>query len=384
MITFIQYGLIASYQGVFRLLFLLAAPLLIEGIDVDKLASDFSLFSALTMIFSLAPGVYVHRIIKNKINWKYYAASMVSFGYMLTYIINGIYYYFSNSHLISYELLNLIPLVTLHMIVRNRYIYYKEELLVIVSDLVFTLLFYFLFISFCFFNADSVIFVIYFFSIAILGFVGILKQNKFIREYLNAINSGVSNFCSGGVILLLPFVMSLIDNSLTYTTMLSVSILSIVMLLPRIQLLKKTRDIVRASHRPSAYKYLSLNRIVLFRVLLVSVLVGCLVSLIWFNYQGIANLKVLLVCFGVAFYFLFSQLSLFDCNYIIYKGETFRLLKANVMLLFSYSLMSLMVWFLVRNNCIDDQFGGVLNVYCLSAIMAFRFYHILKVIKDES
>ena len=358
--------------------------MLVQDIDPDKLSSDFSLYSALTLIFSIAPGVYIHRVISLGLSQVHYTLGCLSIGYVLGHITNTVYLYFYGNYLISVELLCLMPLLSLHMIIRNRYIYFKNKNKTIVTDILFTVIFYYIYLIILNLEIVENILNSYFLMIFIIGIIGVAKQKQVQMELLKAINSGVSNFCSGGVILILPYIIGKLDESITYVTMFSVSVLGMAMLLPRVLLLKKTRDIVRSTKSHSAYKFLDLNRIILLKLLLVSVLLGSLVVLIYFSQFEALELREFFICLAIAGYYLFSQLSLFDCNYIIYKGDSFKLLRVNVILLLGYASMSVIIYFF--NSIYAEEYVnlGIVNIYILLMLMILRYRYILRVVTNEN
>ncbi|EKO3948593.1 hypothetical protein F2K80_003202 [Vibrio fluvialis] len=376
-----KYGIIASYQGLFRILFIAVIPFVFLEQNSDKIASEFSVFSSVIIILAQAPGVYFVRILNENISKVRYAISTLSINLFFALTLNLIYFKIFDEYFISLAFCCGLPIVIIHMMLRNLWIYKKQENKVIISDVLFSFLFIVAYML-----ARKYIHEVNYYIVLFTAFIYIVaswKNLRLIKEQVKATSSGLSNFCSGGIIMLLPYVLGKFDSSVVYVSMLFVSILSVLMLIPRIILLKKTKSTVLATNSCNGYRYLILQRKNMLKILSLSLSLSFLCYLIISSYLKLNDINNSLIWIAVSLYLLFSQMSLFDCNYIIYKGMVNTLLYANVTLLFSFFISSLMVYYMSFYGIVESSFASIVSIYFLAFLMMFRYFYIVKVIDEQ-
>jgi len=380
LLSFIKYAIVASYQGGFRLVFMALLPFVFNHEDSNFIATEYSLFSALCLVLAVSPGVYVHRLIHKEVVIKNYTIVIVVFGLFVLSFINLLYELIELSPLLSLSFLVVFPIFVIQMIYRNLYIYMENTNRVIFIDVFFSFVFVLLFFVF----KKKLIIDVPSFALVItsLCFLLCFYNQVLYKEFLKAIASGLSNFASGGMILILPFVLSKFEPSISYEVMVYVSSLSVLMLLPRVLLLKKTKKLVRSTRSVQAYNYLKLLRLKNSYVLMLSLFISFFVYILTvLVLKNIALLNVL-IWIIVSLYFYYSQISLFDCNFIIYKGEVTKLLFANILVFLSFIIINLIIYFLLHNRLISLFYSELFSVLSLLLPIIVRSIYITGVVAE--
>lgn len=332
MYTQLKLFLIAAYQGGFRFLFISFIGFYYSVEASTEIAGSYSLFIILSTLLAVTPASYLPVVMRKKVSVFYYSLLSFFLGYLIliaTCIILERYYEIGMQRVF----LLLFSLYFWHMIVRNYNIYKKNYTIIIYVDVVFSILFFIFFICF---NQMNISFNIYIPLLIVLLWciylwvVAFVKYKQELNELITALGSGVSNFVSGGVVFLLPMILLEVAPTYSYKILLTVSILSVLMLLPRMFLIKKTSSLVRSTTSKLALGYLKRLRSRNIKLLLISICLSFIIFFLLVIIKDIYVIEDIFIWCLLCLYFFFSQISLFDCNFLIYKGAVKPLLIINV------------------------------------------------------
>jgi hypothetical protein len=376
--------MIASFQGGLRLLLVYSASYIALTNEVSFI-SDLSLFFSLSILFIVSQGTHIIKLYNlldsHELN-----------SYKIIVLASSILFYLPIVFLLSsFELITephwfYLSSVSFsfHQLYRNFQLSqgrYKE---VVTSDIFFSVVL--ILLTVVYFNdivfIEKIVLYLYvFYFAAYFIYFRIFFQcasfKKIIIELKEASYNGISNFCSGGILLLLPFLLGTFNPSIVVTVAKYVSWLSLGMLLPRTLLIKNLAAFSQVSAEGAGIKNYLLNlNIKNVKLLLIGLILSVLVIILDTLVTNVPINTVVLSC--IVFYIFFSQLSLFDCNYLIFISKAKYLLQLNLLIFINICFISLLLYF----NGVDSSENIIL--ISLPLMMAVRYLKVKQVVRANA
>ncbi|MCW4631005.1 MULTISPECIES: hypothetical protein [Marinomonas] len=239
---------IASFQGGLRLFLIYIAGYLVLS-NQASFVSELALFFSLSIFFIVSQGTHLIKLngiqeYSELLVYRFYVLLLTSILYFplvlflwwLGLISEPFWFYFSS------------VLFSINQLQRSLMLSQRNFKMVVFWDIVFSVqIVFFIFIFFNEFNGFYffvfLFFIIYVFCFLFNGVCFFRKDLKWVvREIKEAFYNGASNFCSGGILLLLPFMMEKINPDFVIITAKYVSWLGLGMLLPRMLLIRVLPD----------------------------------------------------------------------------------------------------------------------------------------------